>query len=288
MSIVETLLSDTTEYGLFVQILTKAGLINRLEIGSDSFTVFVPNNSALNSYFTANEADINTISGDKLFQDFAYHLVSGTLTSSDFAQNGYQTTESQEGPDNNLLSFYYSKISDNSILINESSTATLTSEVLSNGIFHKIDNVLNPPKLYDLISYDPQFSRIKSTFDLAGEQDDLQINGEATFMAPCNDAFDSFFALQSISQISDLAVDQLQKLSAYHVFQDTSIFYESITDGLLASSLENRNIVLKVDTLTSTPSILDYQSQSINFKQNNIFATNGILHSIDLVMNPGL
>lgn len=294
LSIIETMLGDEAEYSEFVKILTKAGLINRMENSEGTFTIFAPTNAAINEYYnriaamdsTVNANDtisiINQINGDRLSKDFAYHLVSQLLTTEDLQGSGYIATQSEGGVGGNRLSFYYDNAS-GSVRLNNDAIVTLGTTTLSNGIIHRIDKVMDLPKLNDFINFDPQFSDFKNLISQSGEADRLNLSTPQSLLAPCNIAFDSDVQ----TWLADLDAVQLNRVLLYHILKDTTIYQATLSDGIVSTNIENCNLPITIDSLSNS-FVVSYSSDTSYFKQPDIFAVNGVLHPMDKVLNPSI
>ncbi len=290
LSIAETMLTDQAKYDLFIRTLTKAGLLNQLE-RSGNYTVFVPSETALNNYFTAN-GSLEELSGPRLHDDFAYHILRGIYTSNEFDNSGYLETLSLGAPKDNPLSFYYQKNS-TQLNINNQATAQLSTTELSNGIMHTIDKVISPPRLLEIISFDPRFANLKQMVSQAGLDESLNLGGQFTLFAPCNEAFDALGDSINANIPQDLSNEEIQALLTYHTLPDTIILSNDFREGTITTpytpdtNLPPRNILILEDSISFELMIEDYQDGKHQFKEQDIFASNGVLHAIDGVLLPG-
>ena len=127
--------SETGVHNSLVAALTQAGLASTLS-GDGPFTVFAPTDQA----FADAGIDLASFDTDAenatLVDILTYHVVSGTVLSSDLTDAG--TTDALNG---DKLSF---TVTDTEVKVNDAvvTTADVTS---SNGVIHIIDTVLMPP-----------------------------------------------------------------------------------------------------------------------------------------------
>ena len=284
LNVVEQMLDTGDAYTDFIKALTKSGLTNRLENSGDH-TIFAPTKEAMTAYLDGRSID--DIDGSTLRSDFSYHIVRNIYLEDSLNSNGYLPTISVDGPNGNALSFYYEK-QNAGILVNNSAAVTINNTLQSNGIIHSVNKVLTPPTLMDLIEFNPQFNNIGEALTLLNLTEELRIGSNKTFFAPCNDSFDGFLPEYNFNSLSDMLPDSiLHNTIFYHLVNDTILFADQLTESLVKTSVD-KNIRISVDTTSSVAFIVDFDARTANFKESNIYATNGILHTIDQVLSPGL
>ena len=119
-----------------VAALTQADLVTTLQ-GQGPFTVFAPTDDA----FAAAGIDLSTFDTDEenatLESILLYHVVPGTVMSTDITDGMVATTANGENLTINIVN--------GSVMINQGATVTTPDVVASNGVIHVIDQVLMPP-----------------------------------------------------------------------------------------------------------------------------------------------
>ena len=127
--------SETGVHNSLVAALTQAGLASTLS-GDGPFTVFAPTDQA----FADAGIDLASFDTDEenatLVDILTYHVVSGTVMSSDLTDAG--TTDALNG---DKLSF---TVTNTEVKVNDA-VVTTADVVSSNGVIHVIDKVLTPP-----------------------------------------------------------------------------------------------------------------------------------------------
>lgn len=286
LNLVENMLASNVEYGNFIKAVTKAGLDNRLG-NSGTYTILAPTNEAMTTYINSKNIygdpnfSIDDIDGATLKSDFSYHIINGIRKSTDFEGFGYVETISDEGPEDNFLSFYYENIG-STTMINNAGNVSFNDTELSNGLIHSINTVLSPPNIMDMIEYNPEFEKIGQLLVENDIQDRLRTGTQTTFFAPCNDAFPKFFdEYASLNQ--DELDNYLEEGLLLHLISDTLIFSNEIEPGFLLTAAD-ANLSFVFDSTANEIFIRDFAQRTSNFKQTDIFARNGILHSIDNIL----
>ena len=289
LNLIENMLASEGEYDDFIKAITKAGLDNRLG-NSGTYTILAPTKEAMAEYILSKDPNptdsiiysINDIDGVTLRSDFAYHAINGIKKSTDFDGFGYTETISNEGPEGNFLSFYFDNSGSN-MVINNAANVTFDDTELANGLIHSINTVLTPPNIMDMINYNPEFSNIGQALIDRGFNDNLTVGSRNTFFAPCNEAFPK---LQE--EYANYGQDSLDALIdttlLFHLITDTIIFSNDMEPGSDIQTSILKNLSFVEDTIANEIFIRDFAGRNSYFKQKDIFAKNGILHTIDKVL----
>lgn len=117
-------------------LLKSANLINTLSpVSNDgkNYTLFAPTNEA----FSKISSTLTTLSDEQIKQVLLYHVVDGTITSTQLTIGNFPTLNGQS-IDINIT---------NGVTLNSNVTVTKADILASNGVIHIIDNVLIPPIL---------------------------------------------------------------------------------------------------------------------------------------------
>lgn len=133
--------------------------------------------------------------------------------------------------------------------------------------------------IYDFISSNDQYSTLEAAIVQIGLEPTLMEEGNFTLFAPTNTAFDAFLGNQSIEEVDN---DVLVQLLFNHILSD-EILAENLTTGYVSSLAQetttDRNISLFINTANGVS--INNQSMVID---PNIVADNGVIHSVDTVI----
>jgi len=254
-----------------VGLIDQAGLTSTLASGGP-FTIFAPENLA----FSRLDPDLlKSVTSDNnaLADLLKYHVVQGNYSSADLSVNEMMLT-SLAGP----------KIRVNDYLVKrritlEGSYVTYPNKIASNGIVHRIHNVMLPPKgsILDIAAADANLTTLVAAVNAAGIGSVLN-DGPYTLLAPTNDAFAALGNDTVAKLIANPAL--LADILKYHVIPGT--LYSS---GMHSGSLHNLEIE---DQERVYASFLGYTVSIDNGRltTKDISATNGVIHKINHVLVP--
>jgi len=274
-NIVETAQS-VDDLSTLVQAVIAADLVETLS-GDGPFTVFAPTNEAFAALPEGTLDDLlKPENKDQLVKILTYHVVSGTVLSSDLADGDVPTLEGDTV-----------KVMVDPITIN--GAGVVTPDVLAtNGVVHVIDQVLLPPSeptddtpaeptqsIVEIASGDDRFSTLVAALQAADLVDALSGDGPFTVFAPTNDAFAALG-----STVDDLLKpenkEQLQQVLLYHVL-GAEILSTDLTDGQEAETLQGGKVLARLDPV---------RINDANVIQADVLATNGVIHALDKVLIP--
>lgn len=262
-------------YSGLVSLLETASLIETLE-GDGPFTVFGPNNLALEGVVAPEGEDLVTV--------LTYHVVAGeALRAGDLTDGQTLTTFQGEiitvGVDAGSGAVSVTDANGNSYAVSEADV------VASNGVLHGIEGLLLPSS---------DITEVARIFGLSGlvdaavlaELDDELAQGTWTVFAPTNDVFAS---LPTDGNGDPIVVNPLlSDLLTYHTIIGEEIVSEQITDGLVFQMTNGDEVTFAVDGGTGAVSITDETGASVNITAVDIFASNGVIHVIDGLLTPSL
>tara|TARA_R110000796_G_scaffold252631_1_gene389160 strand:- start:40083 stop:42092 length:2010 start_codon:yes stop_codon:yes gene_type:complete len=284
---------------------TTANLVSTLS-SNGPFTVFAPTNDAfadllanLDGYASLN--DFNTPEKKELLATIlSYHVVAGAAVKSTDLTNGQEITTAQ----GEKLSV---SITGGSVYIQDSSDADarviLADVEAKNGIVHVIDKVLIPEAALVLLEEIAESE--KTLVDVVVETESLSIleaaviktdlvatlnsTGPFTVFAPTDDAFvallealgDNYNSLDDFDTEAEIAL--LKNILLYHVLSG-----EFTASDLAAGSVETAFAGNSIDINASGGSftIGDASMVEANITATDIFASNGVAHTIDKVLLP--
>ena len=134
------------------------------------------------------------------------------------------------------------------------------------------------------IEQDENYSEFLKMLETTGYISFLKAYGTYTCMAPTNDAVNKYLSEKGVSSVDQLDAEELKKVVKYHIMKDT-LSSTTFNDGKLNSPtmygqyltvgayFENEGLVLKINKETK-------------INQPDIRNANGIIHSIDDVLEP--
>jgi uncharacterized surface protein with fasciclin (FAS1) repeats len=285
---------DFTEGNADLSILNAALIRTSLDFTLDNqgeYTLFAPNNTAFNEYFTANGyAGVDAVPITELRALLFYHILT-TEVFTNSMNNGYVKTLGKD-EEIEFLDLYINAATP--ILLNGGSRIIEEDFVVSNGVVHIIDTVVELPTINSLITANPEYSNLNSALVQTGlfttlSSVDNTMNAPFTVFAPVDDAFQALVDLDPNDNLNSTAdilnLTNLTDILLYHVIGSQRLRNDDFIDGLLLDPIAAGTEELLINTTDGTV-ITDGQMQSINVTNTNITAVNGVIHSLDLVMRP--
>jgi transforming growth factor-beta-induced protein len=137
--------------------------------------------------------------------------------------------------------------------------------------------VLLPPTVVDLATYSDNFTSLVGAVvkaDLAGA---LSGDGPFTVFAPTNDAFAALFAALGISDLDEVAVEDLTSILTYHVVGDNVMSTELSAGSVASISGEEFEVTIDGEVMING---------TVKVVATDIQGTNGVIHVIDAVLVP--
>jgi len=262
---------STGVHTALVAALAQANLVATLQ-GTGPFTVFAPTDQA----FTDAGIDLTTFDTDEenatLVDILTYHVVSGTVVSSDLTDG---MTAAALNQDTLTFSVSATEVKVNDAVVSTADVAT------SNGVIHVIDKVLMPPTDLVDIPTTADSTGIHTALVAALAQANLvatlQGTGPFTVFAPTDQAFaDAGIDLTTFDTDEENAT--LVDILTYHVVSGT-VMSSDLTDGMEASALNQ-------DTLTFSVSATEVKVNDAVVTAADVATSNGVIHVIDKVLMP--
>ncbi len=275
-NIVNTADADS-ELTIFSEALELTDLDDVLASAGTNYTVLAPTNSAFEGISLSDfeTSDLRTL--------LLNHVIIGNVTSADLTASGsgYSTTEATAGPADSKVSIYYDT-ANNTVRFNNTATVSQADIPATNGVIHKVDNIISIPDVTTFVIADSNLSALESALADASLVTALQAeNGEGTpeapftIFAPDNAAFND---LETVPTGEDLS-----NVLQYHVAAQANVRSSQLSDGDL-------------NTLTGTVTI-DASAATVKGAGNasasaittvDIQASNGVIHIIDEVLLPAM
>ena len=237
---------------------------------SGALTVFAPDNAAfINSGIT----DINAVPVTKLDSILKYHVLGQIVGSSVVPVS--DTVKSILGK-NIFASRNINGVFVNGVNIDQADI------LASNGVIHKIHNVLIPPTktIAEIASGDTSFSFLVAALVKLNLVSAVSGPGKYTVFAPTNAAFRA----AGITDINAVPIATLDAVVKYHVLT-TNVFASDLVNNATATTLQGGTI-----TIATTPAagvkITGSAQPFSTITAVNITATNGVIHVLNRVMLP--
>jgi len=281
-SIVE-IAQDDAQFSILVDALVKADLVSTVNGGT--FTVFAPTNDAFNNLFSAlGVSGIDDLSKEALTPILLYHVVGGTVKSTDLT-NGY-VGMANTGPNDQPIKLMVNI--DNGVKLNKETTVTSADIEATNGVIHVIDKVLLPPNVVDIALMNENFSilvqaltRSDLTFDFVGFLSD---DGPYTVFAPTNNAFaDLLNSNPAWNSLDDIDAATLDAVLKYHVIATGNFESTALSDGISVTTAKGDNVT--INTMGGV-TVTDANNGVSNVIIADVQGTNGVIHAIDKVLLP--
>jgi uncharacterized surface protein with fasciclin (FAS1) repeats len=268
------------QFSTLATALETAGLSSTFG-GSDTYTVFAPTNAA----FAALLAELG-ITQQQLLADRAllttvltYHVLPGDVRRAAIPA-GRAITTLQGGV------FKIEAAGSGLVLTdgrNRRTNITTIDLVADNGVVHVVDRVLLPANanLVATAQSVPAFSTLVSAVVAAGLVDTLSGPGPFTVFAPTNDAFAALLAELGVTAeelLADTAL--LTRVLTYHVVPGR-VLAADIAFGAPITTVQGGTF-----SVGNTLAITDARGRSARIVGTDVFATNGVVHTVDRVILP--
>lgn len=283
-SIVETAQADS-ELSSLVAALTQADLVTTLS-GDGPFTVFAPTNAAFQALLDSNPdwTGLSDVPNDVLTSVLTFHVVSGRVLAADLT-DGYVPTLSA-GPNGEGISLKVDVTG--GVKFNGTATPTATDIVTTNGIVHKIDQVMLPPNVVGLALTNSNFTSLvaaltdsRHTTDFAGI---LSGAGPFTVFAPTNEAFQALLDSNTDwNSLADIDIELLATVLSYHVVNGANVKSTQLTDNQEISAFSGGTLTIDLDGGVNVEST---SGQSVPVIVADVQGTNGVIHAISSVLLP--
>ncbi len=268
------------DFSLFLSAMEHAELLDLLS-QSLSITVFAPSNSAFTTFLTSEGVSAaEEIPVDELTPILLYQFLPFGLRSTDL-QSVYYFSANRFSPDS-VAVVMLANITPNAIVFNSQATVTQSDIEAQNGFIHKTDAVLTPPNVLSIIETNPNFSILEEALTITGLADSLISTSPKTLFAPPDGAFEDLFSeLPGVNDIDDFPVAELERIIRFHIAEDNFISQELFFNDL-TTLLEDKE--LRVENTGGANISVNLQTAII---LPDVQATNGIIHVINDVLDPG-
>jgi len=270
-NLVELAQSDDN-FSTLVSLVVDLDLVDVL--ANNELTVFAPTNAAFDAL---PDGLVESLTPEELTEIVTYHLVEGTVMSSDLA------------PQQDVVMFQGERTliqaSAAGVLINGSANVVTADLTATNGVIHAIDEVILPtefrvavegPSLVEVAQEAGNFETLLSLTETVGLTTTLQFLGPFTAFAPTDEAFEELFSVVDPGTLSN---EEITFVLTYHVLfgevpssaLDAQQSVETINEELLYITAGDEGV-----TVNGTSTVI----------AADVEATNGVIHVVDSVLLP--
>ena len=264
---------------------TLVSIVERVELTSvftqnPQLTVFAPSNEA----FEKLGQDLTEMPDHELREIVLYHVLGQKITTPEISQGWeYIQTETYSAPEDYQLSLFVEKEAEQ-VKLNGTISVITPDIKASNGIIHKVDEVLMPMNLWQLLQVNKQFvdfvkflqEEPEMMYSLQEAQEDLY-----SLFAPKNDAF------EMIQEITTMwSPEERQQVLSYHVIPSEQLRISQFEHGQEFTTLNGTSFMVSRENNVVT--LIDERERVISFEMTDIQATNGVLQIVDKVLLPQL
>ena len=275
-TIVEIAANDS-QFSTLVEALQRTNLVATLE-GSGPFTVFAPTNAA----FAQLGVDLATISDAELSNILLYHVLGGSIESSDLNEGQtYASTASSGGPGGQQLSILVER-NGSSVTINGNSQVTTADIDATNGVIHVVNQVLLPLDIVGHAAANSNFTQLVGALGAAPGDLVSVLSGDGPFtvFAPVNSAFDDISEV-----VAGLTPEQLATVLTYHVVGGANVVSADLRDDMTVMTVSGQEFTINLD---NGPEVVDQTGESSSLVLTDVQATNGVIHVLERVIIPNL
>jgi uncharacterized surface protein with fasciclin (FAS1) repeats len=309
----ETRSGDFSEW---IEILKYADLFNAINQATEIFTVFVPDNDAVEKFYEKRGiSSIRDLSKDYAINLVKYHIIRDSIGIDRFTKEG--RLEEKTLSDDFLTVTFDDSSGDggfNSVYINEEAKILEFAISVSNGYVYVINNVLSPliESVYDRIVEDGNYSIFKEALDITSWGDSLQIiydeikqpdgstlrqKRDYTVLAVTDEVY-SNYGIMSVNDLVTLLEaesnfkepeNQLNQYMAFHIMDGNYPLFDLYSfDGIEQKKLwgTKSEFVLEISLEDDGNYYINYgggEDVMASFVESfsNVYAKNGVLHQID-------
>jgi len=285
------------DFSILVEAMDKSGLAGMLN-SYGTYTFFAPDNNGFRNYFEfKNISGLDDLDSTEIRDIIVYHVLDKIRLATDLAP-GFSSDTTGNG---DYLAFDFSK-GGGEIYINGKARITKIDQQVSNGVVHHIDNVLDPPDftLWNYLEGLEDHSIIINVFKETGIDELLEtielnrgkLNYTYTVFAESNSVFQEE-GIDNLNQLKNKLANRdsdLKEFANYHVIGDKrlrgAIFSFMIGNESL-ETLKGQRINANIDNgLIFNQYYKNNKLFGIRLIEENsdIFAKNGVFHSIDGIM----
>jgi uncharacterized surface protein with fasciclin (FAS1) repeats len=308
------------EFSKWIEILKYADLYNAVNQASKTFTLFVPDNDAVDAFFAAkgvaNITELGVTYAKALVQ---YHIIEGEVPQKEFLIGGKLTKATISG-DYLSVSFDDNEDSEgglNSVYLNDEALVSELANEVTNGFVYTLDGVLTPlvETVYDRLTENTDYSIFKEAVEATGWDEVLSTVydtvqnefGGSTVVKRNYTAFvvsNATFGNEGVTSLSDLAAkvgassdyesseNTLNQYVGYHLLSSTRYIEDLYTfsdgDSTAIWSTQTSKQVISTHNFWGTNYVNYDEATASGIElvagKTDMLAKNGILHEVDQYM----
>ena len=286
------------EFSTLVEAMDKSGLSGMMN-SYGTYTLFAPSNDGFETYFAEEGiTGLDDMDSTSIRELLVYHILNKERMTNDMSP-GFSSDTTALG---SYLVYDMSQ-GDGAIHVNTKSKMYLVDRRVTNGVVHHLENVLIPPTftIWDKVSEDPAFSIFEAALVETGHDEtandvDLnkgKLNTTYTFFAET----DAVYQAAGINSLGDLKNElaardsDLEEFIDYHIIQGKklkgAIFSFMIqNEGLVTLSGKSINANIDFELVFNQwwESNGTHHATRLVDEESDLFAKNGVLHSMDQVL----
>jgi uncharacterized surface protein with fasciclin (FAS1) repeats len=272
-------------YSLLVDAVVKADLVTTLQ-GDGPFTLFAPDNDAFQAFLdAAGTGSVEATPADVLASVLLNHVItaraeSGSLTT------GYVETAATPSFDSEVNLNLYIDLTDG-VTLNGTVKVTEADIDVTNGVIHKVDNVIGLPTVVTFAVADPTFATLTAALTRDGLTTDfvdvLSGDGPFTVFAPTNEAFGDLLVALDVETLDDVDAATLEAALLAHVTTAGNVRSTALSNGQEIETLQGAKLTVNLDT---TPPTLEGPNNTVEITVTDVQAANGVVHVINAVILP--
>ena len=273
-NVFDDVIATSPNHTLLEAALIQEGLDAALSDPTANYTVFAPDDNAMNALAAALNTDINGILALPNLSDILLYHVLGAQVPSSAVTNGLIATPLST---TNTLKL---TVNGSNVFVNQA-TVTTVDLTTDNGVVHVIDAVVLPAQtVADIAIGSPAHTSLVAAVVEAKLLPALTDPfGTFTVFAPTNTAFDNAVASLGIDIATLLGLPNLADILLYHVL-GAEVQSAGVTNGLIAAPLNTANTI----KFTVNGSMV-YANQA-PISAVDLTADNGVVHVLDAVILP--
>ncbi len=256
------------DFTQLVAALQAANLVDALS-GDGPFTVFAPTNAAFDAFEQDNPGVLAGLSPEELTSVLTYHVVSGSVMSTDLVNGALAET---------LQGGFIGVALNEGVMINDARVTTADIEA-SNGVIHVIDRLILPPSsdIVETAVNAGSFTKLAEALSAAELVETLQGEGPFTVFAPTDAAFEAFEEANP-GVLQSLTTEQLTDILLYHVSSGW-VGAADLSDGMrVPTQLAGAELIVDLND--------GVRVNQSSVTQANIITNNGVIHVIDQILLP--
>ncbi len=263
-------ISEDANFSILRDAVEQAGLTSVFADEDAKLTLFAPNNDA----FIAAGINLNTISDEDLTRVLMYHVITDDkIKRADLVlEDRYFSTAATVNGRN--LSILLNR-EDDRLMVNQFTAISGSENDFENGVIYELGNVLMPPSVVDIVSFDSELSMLASAVTSADLIDAIT-GKDVTVFAPTNDAFEDV-------DLTGLTNEQVASVLTYHVVPQL-LMEDAFEDDQKYMTANGSEITIDKDL--GFIEIEDASGEDTRIEIDDINATDGVIHIIKDVLMP--